>query len=65
MTKRSKKNFKLLEQHEKLTPEVRDRLLQDKKRLQKELDFIEKLLKKPITTKGAAQAQKKKKRKAL
>lgn len=48
MAKRSDKKFNLLEKHEKMTPEVRNKLEQKRRRLRKKLDFIEKLLKKPI-----------------
>lgn len=37
----------MLDRHEKLTPEVRNRLEQRKDRLQKELDDINRLLEKP------------------
>ena len=60
MAKRSNKKLKLLERHEKLTPEVRGNLEQIRKRLRKELDFIEKLLKKP--TIDMAQSLRKKRR---
>jgi hypothetical protein len=51
MAKRSIKKFKLLDRHEKLTPEVRNRLEQRKGTLQKELDDVERILKKPTLKK--------------
>lgn len=63
MAKERIKKIKLLEKYEKLTPEVKNRLEQDKKRLRKELDFVEKLLMKPTITKEAAQVEKKKRKK--
>ena len=60
MAKRSIENFKSLEKYETLTPEVKNRLGQDKKRLQKELAFVEKLLEKPTITKEAAVRKKRK-----
>jgi len=51
MVKRSDKKFKLLERHEKLTPEVKNMLEQKERRLQKELDHVRELLKKPTLKK--------------
>lgn len=48
MTKRSNKKLDLLDRHEKLTPEVKNRLEQRKKKLLKDLNFINKLLEKPV-----------------
>lgn len=46
MAKRSDRKFRLLERHQRLTPEVRNRLEQRKAFLRKELDYVDGLLEK-------------------
>lgn len=65
MAKRNDKKFKLLERHEKLTPEAKNMVAQKIKRLRKELDFAEKLLKKPTIDRDMARSLAKKKRREL
>ncbi len=47
MAKRTDRKFSLLERHERLTPEVKNRLEQKRGRLQKKIDHIDGLLRKP------------------
>ena len=61
MTKRTNKKLDLLERHEKLTPEVRNRLEQKKKILEKDLAFIDGLLKKPTLDVEKKEPEKKRK----
>ena len=51
MAKRSVKKFRMLDRHERLTPEVKNRLEQRRKVLTKELDEVDNLLRKPTLKK--------------